>query len=86
MLSAHQIAKYFVSLVDEEVGDSISNFKLQKLLYYAQREFLAFYNKPLFSEPIKGWAHGPANLFLPSPRALNPPDEQKLNMRSTVRG
>jgi uncharacterized phage-associated protein len=59
MLSAHEIAKYFVSLVDEEAGDSISNLKIQKLLYYAQGFHLAFFDKPLFPEAIKAWAHGP---------------------------
>ena len=48
MMSALQIAKYFVSLVDEEAGDSISNLKLQKLLYYAQGGYLAYYGKPGF--------------------------------------
>jgi len=58
-VTAHEIAKYFVSLVDEEAGDSISNLKLQKLLYYAQGGFLAVYDKPMFPEAIKAWAHGP---------------------------
>jgi uncharacterized phage-associated protein len=59
MLSAHDVAKYFVSLVDEDAGDSISNLKLQKLLYYAQGGHLAYYGKPLFPEEVKAWAHGP---------------------------
>jgi len=59
MMPAHDVAKYFVSLVDEDAGDSISNLKVQKLLYYAQGFHLAFYGKPLFSEAIKAWAHGP---------------------------
>jgi uncharacterized phage-associated protein len=59
MIPAHDVAKYFVSLVDEEAGDSISNLKLQKLLYYSQGGFLACYDKPLFPEAIKAWAHGP---------------------------
>ena len=58
-MTAHEIAKYFVSLVDEDAGDSISNLKVQKLLYYAQGGFLAFYDVPLFPEAIKAWAHGP---------------------------
>jgi uncharacterized phage-associated protein len=58
-VTAHEIAKYFVSLVDEEAGDSISNLKLQKLLYYAQGFHLAFFDEPLFQEAIKAWAHGP---------------------------
>jgi uncharacterized phage-associated protein len=58
-MTAHEVAKYFVSLVDEEAGDSISNLKLQKLLYYAQGFYLAFFGVPLFSEQIKAWIHGP---------------------------
>ena len=58
-MTAHEVAKYFVSLVDEEAGDSISNLKLQKLLYYAQGFHLAVYGEPLFNEQIKAWMHGP---------------------------
>ena len=58
-MTAHDVAHYFVSLVDEEAGDSISNLKLQKLLYYAQGFHLAFYDVPLFPEAIKAWIHGP---------------------------
>jgi uncharacterized phage-associated protein len=58
-MTAHEIARYFVSIVDEEAGDFISNLKLQKLLYYAQGGFLAVYDKPLFPEAIKAWEHGP---------------------------
>jgi len=39
--------------------DMISNLKLQKLLYYAQGAFLGVYGKPLFSEDIEAWQHGP---------------------------
>jgi len=57
--SASDVAKYFLSLVDEDEGDFISNLKLQKLLYYAQGIHLAMFNEPLFDEPIEAWAHGP---------------------------
>ncbi|MCY4305991.1 MAG: DUF4065 domain-containing protein [Aestuariivita sp.] len=33
--------------------------KLQKLVYYAQAWYLANFNKPLFSEDIEAWPHGP---------------------------
>jgi len=59
MPSAMDVARYFLSLVDEESGDSISNLKLQKLLYYAQGFHLAAYEYELFPEGIKAWAHGP---------------------------
>jgi uncharacterized phage-associated protein len=56
---AIDVGKYFLSLVDDESGDSISNLKLQKLLYYAQGFHLAAYDEPLFPENIEAWAHGP---------------------------
>lgn len=59
MISANDIAKYFLSLVSEEEGELISNLKLQKLLYYAQGFSLAMFNKPLFPEKIEAWIHGP---------------------------
>ena len=37
MLTCFDVAKYFLSLCnDEESGDLISNLKIQKLVYYAQ--------------------------------------------------
>lgn len=59
MPKAIDVGKYFLSLVDDESGDSISNLKLQKLLYYAQGFHLAAYDEPLFPENIEAWAHGP---------------------------
>ena len=59
MYSANQIANYFLSLTDEEVGDVMTNLNLQKLLYYAQGFHLAIHERPLFSEPIEAWMHGP---------------------------
>jgi len=56
---ALDVAKYFLSLVDEDEGDFISNLKLQKLLYYAQGIHLAMFDEPLFDEPIEAWTHGP---------------------------
>jgi uncharacterized phage-associated protein len=58
-LTAQDVANYFLAQVDEECGDSISNLKLQKLLYYAQGFNLAITGKPLFDEPIINWRHGP---------------------------
>lgn len=33
--------------------------KLQKLLYLAQGYSYAFYDRPLFSDELEGWVHGP---------------------------
>jgi len=59
MIPAIEVARYFLSLTDEDAGELISNLKLQKLLYYAQGFHLAIYDEPLFPESIEAWAHGP---------------------------
>lgn len=59
MIPAAQVARYFLAKVDEDVGDGISNLKLQKLVYYAQAYHLAMYGEPLFPEPVEAWEHGP---------------------------
>lgn len=59
MPTCFDVADYFLAWQDEEAGDYISNLKLQKLCYYAQGFTLAITNKPLFSESIEAWQHGP---------------------------
>jgi uncharacterized phage-associated protein len=59
MLTVFNVADYFLSLVNSEIGDNITNLKLQKLVYYAQGFHLAMYGEPLFAEEIEAWEHGP---------------------------
>lgn len=59
MINPTQIADYFLKKTHPEFGDSISNLKLQKMVYYAQGFHLAMYDKPLFDEPVIAWEHGP---------------------------
>jgi uncharacterized phage-associated protein len=59
MASIHDVAKYFLLQTDEEAGDTISNLKLQKLVYYAQGFHLAMHGTPLFNDQIQAWTHGP---------------------------
>ena len=59
MASAKNIAEYFLTTVDEEAGDSLSNLKVQKLCYYAQGYHLAMFGSPLFPDAIEAWEHGP---------------------------
>ncbi|KQV60124.1 hypothetical protein ASC95_01200 [Pelomonas sp. Root1217] len=59
MQTAADVARYFLSLADEEAGDTLSNLKLQKLLYYAQGFSLAIDDQPLFGERLEAWTHGP---------------------------
>ncbi len=59
MLTCHDVAKYFLAQANEELGDLISNLKLQKLVYYAQGFYLALNDEVLFPEDIEAWTHGP---------------------------
>lgn len=59
MYNVNDIANYFLSLVDHEAEDCISNLKLQKLCYYAQGFYLAMNGERLFNETLQAWQHGP---------------------------
>jgi uncharacterized phage-associated protein len=58
-LTCFDVANYFLSLTDEDSGDSITNLKLQKLVYFAQGFYIGLYRRPLFNESIEAWQHGP---------------------------
>lgn len=49
----------FLIIKCREMGDVITNLKLQKLLYYAQAWYLAEKDKPIFSEDFQAWISGP---------------------------
>ena len=61
--TASDVAKWILNYnkiqMDVAGADFISNLKLQKLLYYAQGCYLAFYNRPLFNDELVAWEHGP---------------------------
>lgn len=58
-LSAVDVANEIIR-VAHATGKSISNMKLQKLLYLAQGIHLAIKNDtPLFSDPVEAWKYGP---------------------------
>jgi uncharacterized phage-associated protein len=48
----------FLLFESRELGEALTNLKLQKLLYYAQAWYLALQDKPLFSEDFQAWVHG----------------------------
>lgn len=58
MLWASDIARYFLWKYGGD-EDPISNLKLQKLLYYAQGYYTAFFDDSLFGDTIEAWDHGP---------------------------
>jgi uncharacterized phage-associated protein len=49
---ARNVAEYFISIVDLDSQDFLTNLKIQKLLYYAQGFSLALRHAPLFEEKI----------------------------------
>ncbi|WP_210408355.1 Panacea domain-containing protein [Allokutzneria sp. NRRL B-24872] len=56
---ATTIAKWFIAWADHAENASMSNLKLQKILYYAQGHHVALHGEPLFSDEIQAWSHGP---------------------------
>lgn len=52
------ISKYII-VRGYELGDFISNLKLQKLLYFVQAEFMVEKGCPCFYSKIEAWAFGP---------------------------
>ena len=89
-MKAIDVARYFITLNDNECKDEksdLSKLKIQKLLYYAQGYYLALYNKPLFDEKILAWQHGPVvkEVYyslesLPEPNAnFIPTDKYKMS-------
>ena len=59
MISAKDVAQFFImkGLNDEDSG--ITNLKLQKLLYYAKGFHQAIFDTALFEEKLSAWTHGP---------------------------
>ena len=66
MLKAQQVADYFIASSDnDDVKDQMSIFRLNKLMYAAQGEFLANEDRPLFTDSkIEIWIHGPVVISL----------------------
>jgi uncharacterized phage-associated protein len=48
-------------LIDKNLSDrsGLTHLKVQKLLYYAQGLFLAYFDYPLFEDNIEAWRYGP---------------------------
>lgn len=54
MASVFDVAKYIL-----QKTETVSTFKLQKLVYYSQVWSLIWDDKPLFNNKIFAWANGP---------------------------
>lgn len=49
----------YKATTNAEVEGLICNLKLQKMLYYMQGFYLAYFGKSLFEEDIEAWMYGP---------------------------
>ncbi len=58
-MNAIDIARYFLCKANLD-GDTITNLKMQKLLYYAQAWYLVNFDEPLYEDSIEAWYYGPA--------------------------
>ncbi len=58
MYSAIDVARYIIWYCKKK-GYSISNLKLQKILYFVQANFLISIGRPCFEENIEAWDFGP---------------------------
>lgn len=58
MYNCFEIAKYFLEVSKKE-SKGMDPMKLLKLTYIAQGFYLAFFDRPLFSNEIQAWKYGP---------------------------
>lgn len=59
-MSANSVnaARWLIAAAAES-GRALTNFQVQKLLYYAHGDLLSKYGKPLVKEGFQAWEHGP---------------------------
>ena len=58
VVDAIDVGDYLVCF-GRDVGDPLTNLKLQKLLYYAQGWFIAQNKRVLFGQTLRAWVRGP---------------------------
>lgn len=59
MVTMLDAAAYIYGRYEKEFHQKIDEMKLQKMLYFAQREALIQTDEPLFSDTFNGWKYGP---------------------------
>lgn len=59
MIDVLDAAKYIASSYQTKYSETISEMKLHKLLYFAQRESLVRTNNAMFDGLFQGWRFGP---------------------------
>lgn len=87
-----EVAEYFVRKFND-LDSSITQLKLQKLLYYAQGIGFGRYGVKLFNEPLLAWEHGPVarnvydkyKVYKKTPLEISPDlNVESLNSDETV--
>lgn len=58
LISAVDFSEYLVKYFNDK-DISITNLKLNKILYYIEAWYLSACKKPLFQEDFQAWVHGP---------------------------
>lgn len=56
--NATEVAEYIIERCNQK-HESISNLKLQKILYFVQAQFIVKYGTPCFENIMQAWDHGP---------------------------
>lgn len=59
MARVFDVAELFIQLASQSGDDSMTNLKLNKMLYYAQGTYLSRTGEPLFPNKMEAWPHGP---------------------------
>lgn len=59
MTKAADVADFFIELAQSDENDTITNLRINKLLYFAQAWYMARFDKPLFEEDFEAWDLGP---------------------------
>ncbi|WPU08095.1 type II toxin-antitoxin system antitoxin SocA domain-containing protein [Pseudarthrobacter oxydans] len=58
-LNVDDVADYFLTRDADREEPDVTHLKLQKLLYFAQANYLASTNERLFNEDVEAFEHGP---------------------------
>lgn len=59
MIKSTQVASYLLKRYKEQFGEIIDEIKLQKLLYFTQREAIIRTGAPMFNGEFRAWKYGP---------------------------
>lgn len=59
MANVYDIADFFIELAQYDDNDTITNMRINKLLYFSQAWYMVRYNTPLFDEEFEAWDFGP---------------------------